>query len=162
MKQGNTCQAHPELAGRRHNDGNCPACVKVRQRQPATYAAQLESNRRWRSQNREKTRALDAAWRAANPDRVRDNNLRRIGWSLALLNLAMALQEYRCAICRTDLRQLPRKQLHADHDHSSGAPRGVLCHHCNAGLGAFRDNPEALCRAVAYLTAPPLGALDLV
>jgi hypothetical protein len=52
--------------------------------------------------------------------------------------------------------------VHADHDHRNGAPRGVLCHHCNAGLGCFRDSPEILASAIAYLSAPPLAALDLI
>lgn len=37
---------------------------------------------------------------------------------------------------------------HIDHCHSSGKVRGILCSHCNAGLGLLRDRPDL---AVAYL-----------
>ncbi|MGA4543566.1 endonuclease VII domain-containing protein [Uniformispora flossi] len=50
-----------------------------------------------------------------------------------------------CPIC---LRPRPE---HVDHDHSSGEVRGVLCFNCNSGLGQFKDRPDLLRRAAAYL-----------
>lgn len=55
-------------------------------------------------------------------------------------------QEDRCAICGND--HVP---LSLDHDHSTGYVRGMLCAHCNTGLGMFNDNIESLMRAKAYL-----------
>ena len=55
-----------------------------------------------------------------------------------------------CAICGTDTPG-GRGTFHADHDHSNGKPRGVLCHYCNVALGNFRDNPELLKAAIDYL-----------
>jgi hypothetical protein len=52
-----------------------------------------------------------------------------------------------CAICQTEIMGLP----HLDHDHETGKTRGVLCVKCNAGLGFFKDNPELLRAALAYL-----------
>ena len=57
-------------------------------------------------------------------------------------------QEGRCKICgaKKDL-------LHVDHCHKTGKVRGLLCEHCNPGLGYFKDNVEALRSAIAYLEA---------
>lgn len=57
-------------------------------------------------------------------------------------------QERRCAICRTD----SAKNWHTDHCHKNKQVRGILCLNCNTGLGKFKDNPEALLRAISYLT----------
>lgn len=40
---------------------------------------------------------------------------------------------------------------HLDHDHVTGVFRGVLCARCNLGIGHFRDDPDLLRRAIAYL-----------
>lgn len=54
-----------------------------------------------------------------------------------------------CAICGTvDAKGRP---LHVDHDHATGAVRGLLCHQCNNGLGSFRDQVALMEKAIAYL-----------
>lgn len=59
-------------------------------------------------------------------------------------------QGRRCAICGTDERDLTRG-LHVDHNHVTGRVRGLLCQNCNAALGLFRDSPQRLESALAYL-----------
>ena len=58
----------------------------------------------------------------------------------------LVAQAGRCAICGT-----APKQPHVDHDHRTGAIRGLLCHRCNLGLGAFRDHVETIKQAIGYL-----------
>lgn len=116
-----------------------------------------EAHRLYRENNKDRLREQNAAWRKANPTRIRDNNLKRLGFTSALFDKALADQGYACAICETDLRTIPQKQVHADHCHGTGMPRGILCHHCNAGLGCFGDNPDRLRKAISYLNAPPLN-----
>jgi hypothetical protein len=55
-------------------------------------------------------------------------------------------QKGRCAICGVKMI-VPC----VDHCHDTGKVRGLLCHHCNTGLGMFKDNPKTLKRALAYL-----------
>ena len=38
-----------------------------------------------------------------------------------------------------------------DHCHETGEFRGFLCNNCNQGLGKFKDDPEILLNAIAYL-----------
>jgi len=38
-----------------------------------------------------------------------------------------------------------------DHCHEKGHVRGLLCYHCNIGLGHFKDNTLWLQRAIEYL-----------
>jgi hypothetical protein len=48
------------------------------------------------------------------------------------------------------------KRLSIDHDHATGAFRGMLCGHCNTGLGMFKDNPILLEKAIYYLNRKTL------
>jgi hypothetical protein len=50
-----------------------------------------------------------------------------------------------CAIC------LRKPAAHVDHEHGSGAVRGILCFTCNVGLGNFGDDPELMARGIDYL-----------
>lgn len=61
------------------------------------------------------------------------------------------LQDHRCAICGVREEDAAGKKLRLDHDHATGRPRALICHHCNCGLGHFRDNPGLLSAAARYL-----------
>jgi hypothetical protein len=60
-------------------------------------------------------------------------------------------QGKRCAICRADSPGT-RNAWHTDHDHHTGIVRGILCAHCNRGLGGARDSVTTLNAMVEYLT----------
>lgn len=55
-----------------------------------------------------------------------------------------------CDICGSDGSDFT-KGLHIDHCHTTGKVRGILCHSCNTGLGAFKDNTDLLQKAKDYL-----------
>lgn len=75
--------------------------------------------------------------------------------------------DHRCDICGKSEDELPvsfggmgqgnkgkRKRTtpwRLDHCHETGEFRGFLCHSCNTALGGFRDDPEILLNAIAYL-----------
>lgn len=54
-----------------------------------------------------------------------------------------------CAICQNPNHD--GRRLHVDHDHLSGRIRGLLCSSCNNAIGLFKDNPQNLRVAAAYL-----------
>ncbi len=57
-----------------------------------------------------------------------------------------------CAICKKPDDVLDR-ELCVDHDHKTNKIRGLLCTHCNTGLGQFKDSITMLETAVDYLKA---------
>lgn len=70
--------------------------------------------------------------------------------------LMLVNQNYVCAICKNPETQLKKKynkikMLSIDHCHVTNKIRGLLCHQCNVGLGAFKDNIETLNSAINYL-----------
>lgn len=52
-----------------------------------------------------------------------------------------------CGICG---RSPQSRRLDRDHDHGTGAPRGLLCHRCNRALPSWID-AQWLRKAIAYL-----------
>jgi Recombination endonuclease VII len=59
-------------------------------------------------------------------------------------------QNNRCAICGHVF--LEGDKICQDHNHSTKENRGLLCNHCNTGLGSFKENPTSLIKAAEYLT----------
>lgn len=80
-----------------------------------------------------------------------DENLRRVyGITTADYEALLAGQGGRCAICGTT-EPKGKGRFHVDHCHESNVVRGLLCHHCNLGLGNFKDDTERLRGAISYL-----------
>jgi Recombination endonuclease VII len=67
-------------------------------------------------------------------------------------------ENYKCPICERDEKEISsgggQKSTRwvLDHDHETHRFRGWLCHNCNMGIGAFKDNHQILKRAIEYLT----------
>jgi len=98
-------------------------------------------------------------WRAANPDK--DRAVRRRAELKANYGITpedyermLAEQGGRCAVCRAPAERAATREggyLCVDHDHVTGAVRGLLCGHCNAVLGYGQDSPTVLRSAIHYL-----------
>ena len=74
-----------------------------------------------------------------------------LGISLDCYEKMFAAQGGKCAICKTDKPQHRHGLMCVDHDHSTGAVRGLLCHPCNMMLGWSKDDVSRLRSAATYL-----------
>lgn len=86
-------------------------------------------------------RACRASYRSAN---CRGKH-RAVISDEALQDIKESIKQ--CIICGDE------SKLVVDHDHQTGKIRGMLCNHCNRGLGHFRDSPQLLEFAAQYLYA---------
>lgn len=81
---------------------------------------------------------------------VKRKNKRGVAHSVTALRASLAkTQGGLCAICKN--RLLIKRGHQLDHDHKTGAVRGILCMSCNTGLGHFKDDAGLLLRAIHYL-----------
>lgn len=111
--------------------------------------------------NKEKSRVAGASWKKANPDKVRLSNRK-----LQVLNTyGLTWDKYlqlltnsggKCEICGTTVEPLAigkgtKVAACVDHNHTTGAVRGILCRSCNVALGHFADSKELLKAALLYL-----------
>jgi hypothetical protein len=125
------------------------------------------SARIWQTKHHEHKRKYDSEYYATHQDAGRaqarrwhyEHHARSLEnkrkWKLAMRGLTDVQREAiyhdqggTCAICA---KAKPVEQLKVDHDHATGVIRGLLCHHCNVGLGHFFDVAETLRSAASYL-----------
>jgi hypothetical protein len=75
------------------------------------------------------------------PDR-----LKKYGITLEEWKQMLERQGNACAICGDR-----EAKLVIDHSHKTNKVRGLLCNHCNTGLGMFKDRRASLRAALLYL-----------
>jgi hypothetical protein len=87
---------------------------------------------------------------------------RRYGDDHVAIEPALAQQGGRCAVCGSTDPGRKTGGWATDHDHRTGAVRGILCNGCNTGLGAFGDSIERLQMAIRYLRQRGHGQQSIV
>lgn len=116
-------------------------------------AGEAKKAREWRSKNPEQHRQAKRSWEKRNKDRHARTILRGCAKRLGLDPLAvLAHFDAHSGLC--DICERPDasyKRLAIDHCHETGAFRGLLCGHCNRGIGHFGDDPVRMRKAIAYL-----------
>ena len=126
----------------------------LREYNKAQYALNPEKKKaaakRYRELNIERSRENNKIWRQKNQDYVRNKFLStRYNLSIETYEAMFKSQNGGCKVCGK--QNLDGKRLFVDHDHKTGTVRGLLCHHCNAGMGHFFDDPSLLESAINYL-----------
>jgi hypothetical protein len=103
-------------------------------------------------QTKERKNEKNRTFRIAQPDMVKNQDLKRtFGITLQRYTEILTEQKGVCAICQqpeTAIRLGKLKMLCVDHNHTTEAVRGLLCHECNIGIGKLQDRAD-LCRAAA-------------
>lgn len=123
-------------------------CKKCQQTKPLSEFYQ-RSETTWFHQCKECKKAYNR--RKQTPSQQRAWRIKKsYGVTTDQYNHMMVMQSDRCAICLTD--EKPRYGYwHIDHDHQTGKVRGLLCEHCNHGLGKFSDDADNMRAAIKYL-----------
>jgi hypothetical protein len=112
-----------------------------------------ERSRRYRESHPERIREIRKQWYARNREkelaRIRDSRTpedrKHANWwakyRLRPTQVIAMLDEQagRCAICGRDISDF---SFVVDHDHTTGAVRGLLCRRCNTVVGFVESPPE--------------------
>lgn len=69
----------------------------------------------------------------------RRSALKKSNWTPEMFDLALDLQDGKCANPRCD-----NSATDADHDHETGDPRAPMCQPCNLSFGILKEDPELI------------------
>lgn len=114
----------------------------------------LDKKQTFRNEHRGAIKDYRQTYDVVNARKIKDTTLRyKYGITLDECEQMLVAQNHACGICRRPLpdKRFPKREYIVDHDHKTGAVRGILCHKCNTSLGGFGDDPETLKAALSYL-----------
>lgn len=125
----------------------CKPCSREKKRASTKRVAEREGEA-----YKERRRRYRRAYRARHPERIKQHERkyglkRKFGITVEDYDSLLVAQNGQCAVCLSE----SDTTLHVDHDHTTGAIRGLLCSQCNTGLGLFYDDVDRLRQAIRYL-----------
>ena len=78
---------------------------------------------------------------------TREQHLRhKYGIDLVDYNRMLNEQDGKCKICKAEV-----KRLVVDHCHITKRVRGLLCNHCNVGIGMLKESENIMREALNYI-----------
>jgi len=131
-----------------------------------------EIAKRSRLRHIEERRITSRAYAQANKERLKEYHRQ---WNIQNRELArirkvvknfritaeeyLAMVEYQnnlCAICKqletlVDKHSGLVRNLHVDHNHTTGKVRGLLCTACNTAIGNFKEDTNTIRAAISYI-----------
>lgn len=118
-----------------------------------------EQGKAWQRANVERRRIISKRYRDKHRGKFRESQRRRdlrlkFGITPEDYERMFAMQNGICAICGrppNDSGARHTATLMIDHDHKTGAVRGLLHSGCNLILGYAKDDPAVLLSAIRYL-----------
>ncbi|MFF5783072.1 endonuclease VII domain-containing protein [Streptomyces virginiae] len=151
MRDGLQCYCRP-CAAEYHQQRQIAKGKNVRPRieSPAGHkycrrCGEIKPHSEW-DRNKTASDGLSTRCKACRAIESRAGHLKRsYGMTEADRDEMITAQGGVCVICQEGLAE------HVDHDHQTGKVRGVLCFSCNAALGQFKDRPDVMRRAAAYV-----------
>jgi len=104
------------------------------------------------------------AWLKANPDKAKLYDRKKFLAAKYNMTIAehegmLAAQGFVCAACGSPSPN-SKKGWSTDHCHKTGRVRGILCHHCNVGIGHAKDSVETLYSWIVYLKKSEPASYD--
>lgn len=122
---------------------HCKECDKARARQ-------------YHADDRPRSRASTARWRAENPKKAKDTQRRAqlkadFGISPEQYEYLASGQGGTCVICQEPCAS--GRRLAVEHCHDTGQVRGLACSRCNVALGMLKDCPNRAAAILVYLKA---------
>lgn len=125
----------------------CPACNMIKPLQSFHRNSQRASMRSSYCKECTKTMAATTHRKTiARSKRIEAYNI-----TVEEHELLKQQQENCCKICGVSADQVRYKTLVIDHNHVTGAVRGLLCPKCNAAIGLLKDDPKIVLLAAKYL-----------
>jgi hypothetical protein len=147
------------LEERRGDTKRCTKCGEVKPRTEFSKSYEGKHGPVLRSWCKPCSSARVRAWHAENPERAagnrrRTNLAKNYGLTVAEYDAMLRAQGGVCAICNRPERAMREGKvvrMPVDHDHETGAVRGLLCHTCNRAIGLLGDDTALMRRAISYL-----------
>ena len=102
-----------------------------------------------RAKARERRRRKYASWISCTPEWKRAQHLKdKYGLSIEEYNKLLDKVGNTCPICGKSFGEVSPV---IDHNHKTNRVRGIICRHCNLGIGFLEDDVKILYNAVKWV-----------
>ena len=120
---------------------------------PQTKEQKAAYAKEYIEKNKEKIYAKNKEYREKERQQQADyKRQKKYGISPEEYNYMIKKQHNKCKICLVDfLYDKHSTKPFIDHCHTTNKVRGLLCLHCNTGLGYFKDQISTLTKTITYL-----------